>query len=43
MLVADYMPDGKVLLRALPDVAPEMIARVGVTISKYHEALTNLT
>jgi hypothetical protein len=43
VLVADYMPDGKVLLRSLPDVAPELIARVRVTISKYHEALTNLT
>lgn len=42
VLVADYMPDGKVLFRALPNVAPELLARVRVTISKYHEALMNL-
>ena len=43
VMVAERMPDGRVLFRALPEVAPELLARVRVTISKYHEALMNLT
>jgi hypothetical protein len=34
---------GRVLLRPLPDVAPELLARVRVTMAQYHEALMNLT
>lgn len=43
VLIAERMPDGVVLFRALPHVAPELLARVRVTISKYHEALMNLS
>jgi hypothetical protein len=33
----------RVLLRPLPDVGPELIARAQVTLAKYREALMNLT
>lgn len=33
----------RVLLRALPDVAPDVVARAQVTLAKYREALMNLT
>lgn len=33
----------RVLLRPLPDVAPELLARARVTMAKYREALMNLT
>ena len=33
----------RVLIRQLPDVAPDIIARARVTIAKYREALMNLT
>lgn len=33
----------RVLIRRLPDVAPEIIARAQVTLAKYREALMNLT
>jgi hypothetical protein len=35
-------PD-RVLLRPLPGVAPELLARARVTLAKYREALMNLT
>ena len=35
-------PD-RVLVRRLPDVDPELVARAGVTMAKYREALMNLT
>ncbi|GAB4196040.1 MAG: hypothetical protein OHK0022_13230 [Roseiflexaceae bacterium] len=34
---------GRVLLRPLPEVQPELIARARVTMAKYREALMNLT
>lgn len=33
----------RVLIRPLPDVSPEIIARAQVTMAKYREALMNLT
>lgn len=33
----------RVMLRPLPDIAPELIARARVTMAKYREALMNLT
>jgi hypothetical protein len=33
----------RVLLRRLPDVAPELLARARVTMAQYREALMNLT
>ena len=35
--------DGRVLVRPLPDIAPELLARVRVTMAQYREALMNLT
>jgi hypothetical protein len=34
---------GRVVIRRLPDVAPEIVARARVTMAKYREALMNLT
>jgi hypothetical protein len=33
----------RVLLRRLPDVEPQLVARARVTLAKYREALMNLT
>jgi hypothetical protein len=33
----------RVLLRRLPDVDPQLVARARVTLAKYREALMNLT
>ena len=33
----------RVMLRPLPEIAPELIARARVTMAKYREALMNLT
>lgn len=33
----------RVLIRCLPEVTPEIIARAQVTLAKYREALMNLT
>lgn len=35
--------EGRVVVRALPEIAPELIARARVTMAKYREALMNLT
>jgi hypothetical protein len=35
--------DARVLVRPLPDVAPELLARARVTMAQYREALMNLT
>ncbi len=42
-IALERLPDGRVLLRGLPDVDPVMLARIKVTMAKYHEALMNLT
>ncbi|HJZ47184.1 MAG TPA: hypothetical protein VKE41_08460 [Roseiflexaceae bacterium] len=34
---------GRVVIRPLPDVAPELLVRARVTMAQYHEALMNLT
>jgi hypothetical protein len=34
---------GRVLVRRLPDVAPDLLARARVTMAQYREALMNLT
>jgi hypothetical protein len=34
---------GRVLVRRLPNVAPELLARARVTMAQYREALMNLT
>lgn len=33
----------RVLIRPLPELAPEIVARAQVTMAKYREALMNLT
>ncbi len=35
--------DGRVLIRSLPGVTPELLARAQVTMAQYREALMNLT
>jgi hypothetical protein len=35
--------DARVLVRPLPDVTPELLARARVTMAQYREALMNLT
>lgn len=39
----EYLSDKRVLLRLLPNVAPELLARAQVTMAQYREALMNLT
>jgi len=34
---------GQVVIRPLPDIAPELLARARVTMAQYREALMNLT
>jgi hypothetical protein len=34
---------GRVILRRLPDIAPDLLARARVTMAQYREALMNLT
>jgi hypothetical protein len=34
---------GRVLVRRLPNVSPELLARASVTMAQYREALMNLT
>ncbi len=42
-LAVERTGDGRVLLRPLPEASPALLARLRVTIAKYHEALMNLT
>lgn len=42
-LAVERLPDGRVLLRPLPEASPELVARLRVTMAKYREALMNLT
>lgn len=42
VVVIEQFADDRVLIRQLPDVAPEVIARAQVTMAKYREALMNL-
>ncbi|MFV9503757.1 MAG: hypothetical protein AB4911_04245 [Oscillochloridaceae bacterium umkhey_bin13] len=42
-LAIERLPDGRVLLRPLPEASPELVARLRVTMAKYREALMNLT
>lgn len=42
-LVVERLNDGRVLMRPIPEASPELLARLRVTIAKYHEALMNLT
>lgn len=39
----ERLPDGRVLLRPLPEATPALIARLRVTMAKYREALMNLS
>lgn len=44
MLVSiEQREDGGVLIRRLPDVDPQLVERVRVTMAKYRAALMNLT
>jgi hypothetical protein len=43
VLSAEQLGGGRVLLRRLPGIAPEFVARVQVALAKYREALINLT
>lgn len=42
-VAVERLGDGRLLLRPLPEASPELLARLRVTIAKYHEALMNLT
>ena len=42
-LAIERLADGRVLLRPLPEIDPASLARLRVTIAKYHETLMNLT
>ena len=35
--------EGRVIIRPLPDIAPDLLARIRVTLAQYREALMNLT
>jgi hypothetical protein len=35
--------DNRVVVRPLPSIAPEVLARIQVTMAQYREALMNLT
>lgn len=39
----EQLHSDRVLVRRLPDVAPELLARIAVTMAQYREALMNLT
>jgi hypothetical protein len=39
----ERLDEGRVLVRPLPEVEPQLVARAQVTLSKYYEALMNLT
>ncbi|KAB8141334.1 hypothetical protein F8S13_19760 [Chloroflexia bacterium SDU3-3] len=39
----EQLDEGRVRIRALPGVAPEVIARAQVTMATYREALMNLS
>jgi hypothetical protein len=39
----EQLPDGRLLLRPAPDLDPQLVAHVRVTMAKYHEALMNLS
>jgi hypothetical protein len=39
----EQLSDGRVLIRPLPGVSPELIARLRVTMARYDEALRNLS
>ena len=39
----ERLDGGRVLVRPLPEVEPQLVARAQVTLSKYYEALMNLT
>jgi hypothetical protein len=43
VVALERLPDGRVLLRSLPEVDPLLLAHVRVTMAKYHEALMNLS
>jgi hypothetical protein len=42
LIAIERIGDDRVLLRRLPDVDPQLVARVRVTLAKYREALMNL-
>ena len=43
VFAVERLDDQRVLLRPLPDVAPELLARAQVTLAQYRDALMNLT
>ena len=43
LVVVERLGSDRVLLRRLPDVDPQLVARARVTLAKYREALMNLT
>ena len=43
IFTVERLDDQRVLLRPLPDVAPELLARAQVTLAQYRDALMNLT
>ena len=43
LIAVERLGPDRVLLRRLPDVDPQLVARARVTLAKYREALMNLT
>ena len=43
LIALERLDSDRVLLRRLPDIDPQLVARVRVTLAKYREALMNLT
>jgi hypothetical protein len=39
----EQLEDDRVVVRSLPEITPEIVARARVTLAKYREALMNLT
>lgn len=43
VVAIERIGNGQVLIRLLPEIAPETVARAQVTMAKYRESLINLT
>lgn len=39
----EQVAEGRAIVRPLPDIAPDLLARIRVTMAQYREALMNLT
>jgi hypothetical protein len=43
VLSLERQANGQVLLRSIPEINPDVLAQLRVTIAKYHETLMNLS